>query len=279
MLATRVEIHAGPLQIRLQRAYDATVTAGSLLHGYVDDVDVAWYLRRGGVTVRHAGGTLVAEAGSWVLLPAWLRRDQRFAPGSAQVSVRFRVVHAQSGPLFAEGLPLVIPAAAVPRVAPGLLPAAEQLVFAEAHADGDGVAGICRRQAALLAFVAAWHDSAVAAGCRVAGVATLDPRLAAARAVLSAHGRIRPVPYQRLAQATGMSRVHLDRLFSAAFGVSPAGWLDRRVLERTTAALAGGGQPIKALAREFGFTDDAHFARWFRRHTGRSPSQARESGA
>lgn len=279
MVGHRGEIQVGPLKISLQRVYDASVTAGSQLHGYVDDVEVAWYLRRGGVTVRHAGGTLTAEAGSWILLPAWLRRDQRFRPGSAQVSVRFRVMHAEVGRIFADGLPVVIPALHVPRLATGLLPAAELLVGAVADPQAASVAGTCRQQGALLNFIAAWYDTAERAGCRVAGVATLDPRLAAARAVLDAHGRIRPVPYDRLAQATGLSRVHLDRCFTTAFGVSPASWLDRRALERVTAALATRTKPIKALAREFGFTDDAHLARWFRRHTGCSPGQSRETGA
>lgn len=264
------EVTVDALHFSVDRAYDDVVTVGRDLHGFVDGMHVCWLLRSGGVFLRHGGGELEASPGQWVLLPAWLRRDQRFQPETRILSLRFSCRHDQSGPPFAGDLPLVVPEARMP----GLATAGMALVAAVAD-EQPGPVAACRRQGALLAVAAAWYAGCVALGCREPGTEPIDPRLAAARSVLDAHGRIRPVPYAELTKAAGLSRPQLDRLFPAAYGTSPAAWLDRRALERAMAALVDPQVPIKAIAHRLGFADDAHFARWFRRLTGLAPSQRR----
>jgi AraC-like DNA-binding protein len=255
------------LRITLNSIYDSRVsrTQWSDIH---DAVHATWLIRSGQAEVLHAGGRLTAGPGTWVLLPAWLRRDMRFTPDTRLLSVRCTVWHEQRGPLLPGSLPTTLPQADA-----AVLEAAA-LTLLEASRHGGDLLGAIRLRAALLGWLAGWLGVCEHLGCRLPQDADGDPRIAAARAVLDAHGRIRPVPYPQLATATGWSRPQIDRRFAAALGCSPARWLDRRAVERTDVLLAG-GEVVKSIAHRLGFTDDAHIARWYRRMTGRSPRAAR----
>ncbi len=255
------------LRITVNGIYDSRVSRTSWRNTH-DAMHATWLIRSGQAEVLHAGGRLTAGPGTWVLLPAWLRRDMRFTPDTHLLSIRCTVWHDRRGPLLPGTLPTTLPQAA----APGLEGAALALLTAAQH-DGD-LLGAIRLRAALLSWLAAWLSVCDGLGCRVPQDADLDPRIAAARAVLDAHGRIRPVPYRELSVATGWSRPQIDRRFADALGCSPARWLDRRAVERSDALLAG-GEVVKTIAHRLGFTDDAHIARWYRRMTGRSPRAAR----
>jgi AraC-like DNA-binding protein len=78
-----------------------------------------------------------------------------------------------------------------------------------------------------------------------------------------------------VARAAGLSQSHLERLFTARYGITPRHFFERRranvarqLIETTTA-------PIKEIAFRLGFSTLAHFSTWFRRSTGESPRQAR----
>jgi len=81
----------------------------------------------------------------------------------------------------------------------------------------------------------------------------------------------RPLGLPRLAAAAGVSPSTLHRLFRDGFACTPLAYLDGRRLHRAQELLAAGGQPVAAVARAVGFADPSYFARWFRRHSGRSP--------
>jgi AraC-like DNA-binding protein len=82
-----------------------------------------------------------------------------------------------------------------------------------------------------------------------------------------------------VARAMGLSRSTLYRLFAGLGGV--AGYIQARRLARVKALLADGRQTrrISELAYQYGFSDEAHFSRAFRRAYGLSPREWRAERA
>lgn len=77
-----------------------------------------------------------------------------------------------------------------------------------------------------------------------------------------------------LAEAAGLSRFHLLRVFRAAVGTTPHSYLtDRRVAQAKR--LLAGQLPLADVALACGFCDQAHFNRVFKGRVGVSPGQYR----
>ncbi len=99
-----------------------------------------------------------------------------------------------------------------------------------------------------------------------------DPQatfLARAASLLDAH----PEPSYGIAQAArelGLTPTTFARRFTAATGLSPARWHQRRRLEQAAALLAS--HRVSEVARRMGYTDAALFSRQFRRLMGVPPS-------
>jgi AraC-like DNA-binding protein len=75
---------------------------------------------------------------------------------------------------------------------------------------------------------------------------------------------------ERLAQLCGLSRAHLTRAFTQAFGVAPHGYLNALRLRRAQRALLEGGS-IADTAAASGFADQSHFTRRFKGAFGATP--------
>ncbi len=80
---------------------------------------------------------------------------------------------------------------------------------------------------------------------------------------------------QAYAQAMGMTAGQLSRLCRQVLGMSALGVINARILHEAQRELVYTSLPIKRLASELGFDDDAYFSRFFRKHTGSSPKDFR----
>ncbi len=81
----------------------------------------------------------------------------------------------------------------------------------------------------------------------------------------------------RLAQATGISRVYLQKLFKTCFGMGIADYINRFRLSRAQAYLKRNtSAQIGEVAKEFGFHSMLHFERVFKKVCGCSPRDYRE---
>ena len=127
----------------------------------------------------------------------------------------------------------------------------------------------------LRAFVATWYR---AWGETVpTSSPVVDSRVQLARSLIGLDARMGPVPFDRVQERTGLSRVHVDRLFRSTLGHSPKEELDRRILERVLRRLADPQRALKSIAHELGFADSSHLCRWFRRRTEHSPERYRHA--
>ncbi|KFF48437.1 AraC family transcriptional regulator [Salinicola sp. JS01] len=107
-----------------------------------------------------------------------------------------------------------------------------------------------------------------------------DPRLPRtarlARDYLHAHCE-QDIGLETLAAHCGVDRFRLSRAFKAAFGLAPHAYLVQLRLARARRCLAVGDAPAEVAAR-FGFADQSHLGRWFRRAYGLTPADYRRRG-
>lgn len=74
-----------------------------------------------------------------------------------------------------------------------------------------------------------------------------------------------------LARFAGVSVGQLNRLFQKQFGQTSGAWMDRSRQEHAKHLLTT-SQPIKEIAFDLGFSSPQHFASWFRKKIGQTPS-------
>lgn len=85
-----------------------------------------------------------------------------------------------------------------------------------------------------------------------------------------------PLTLARLVEVLGCSRGALSGQCRAQTGLTPMRYLGSLRLQRSQALLEQGTLPIGEIAGMVGYADVAAFSHFFKRHTGLSPSQARD---
>lgn len=79
----------------------------------------------------------------------------------------------------------------------------------------------------------------------------------------------------KLAEALTVSPYHLQRTYKRVKGYSPAVKLDRLRSDKACGLLAHTDAPIAEIGRNAGFAGASHFAAWFTRRNGQSPTDYR----
>ncbi|WP_349436399.1 AraC family transcriptional regulator [Pararhizobium sp. A13] len=88
-----------------------------------------------------------------------------------------------------------------------------------------------------------------------------------------------PLPVEKLADVSGLSRAHFSRVFAASEGMPPAEFVLRKRLQRATKLLTKAADlSVKEVAIMSGFEDPNYFAKVFRRYFGASPTEFRTTG-
>jgi transcriptional regulator GlxA family with amidase domain len=77
---------------------------------------------------------------------------------------------------------------------------------------------------------------------------------------------------EALSQRAGYSARHLTRVFRRELGLTPGRYVERVRLEAAKARLAGGNEPIGAVARAVGFGSEETLRRAFRREIAATPA-------
>jgi AraC-like DNA-binding protein len=77
------------------------------------------------------------------------------------------------------------------------------------------------------------------------------------------------------AKEAGLSRAHFFRLFEASTGVPPKVYLNVVRVEKAVDAVLHQSASVCDISHQLGFTEPAHFTRFFRNHVGVSPREFR----
>jgi AraC-like DNA-binding protein len=81
-----------------------------------------------------------------------------------------------------------------------------------------------------------------------------------------------PLDLETLAGVAGMSKYHFQRLFTSTYGVSPAGHLSQRRIERAQDLLRASNLTVTEVCHAVGFSSLGSFSSRFRELVGCSPS-------
>ena len=78
------------------------------------------------------------------------------------------------------------------------------------------------------------------------------------------------------AKEAGLSRAHFFRLFQSSIGLPPKVYLNVVRMEQAMEAVLHHDFPVREIVTRLGFSDPAHFTRFFRNNAGVSPSEFRQ---
>jgi AraC family transcriptional activator of pobA len=244
------------------------------------------YLTRGQVHAQIEQVHADIEAPCLIVVPAGHVHGFRFSPDidGPVVTATQKALESLAATLLPELLatlrqPQIIPLGEQPRYMDRLMPlflALEQ--ESRSHAPGQVAAGM----SLLLALM-------VQVG-RICGLGSGQSLKTAAGATRAAPRQARQVErfralvdrdfrtqhtVQAYAQAMGMTAGQLSRLCREALGLSAMGVIHARIVHEAQRELVYTSLPIKVLAAELGFEDDAYFSRFFRKHALISPKEFR----
>jgi AraC-like DNA-binding protein len=79
-----------------------------------------------------------------------------------------------------------------------------------------------------------------------------------------------------LAKEAGLSRAHFFRLFQSSIGLPPKVYFNVVRMEQAVEAVLHNDCPFSEIGAGLGFSDPAHFTRFFRNNAGVSPSEFRQ---
>jgi transcriptional regulator GlxA family with amidase domain len=80
-----------------------------------------------------------------------------------------------------------------------------------------------------------------------------------------------------LCRQLGLSQSQLNRLFLRELGTTVHGYGEQQKLASARMLLGGSNLSVKETAFRLGFMSPQHFSRWFRKHSGVSPTQLRKT--
>ncbi len=269
--------------LHILRIYQGSVTPeGRNLETHCTHL-TAWRLEKGTAEVHILDQALLARAGDWVFLPSG-PRSQKFSKDAHIWSANFRLLwpDKRSGVDLRPGLVLR------GRDVEALNPAADAVMSALGKgASGGGVHLHSRRtqseafrlEAAFLSWIALAVEMLQT---HLPGLLTRphpDPRLEKARAFLETAPLEKPLDFDALSSAAGLSVAQLNRLFLKQHQVTTHGYFQDRRLLQARELLLDRETPIKDIAERLGFPHLSKFSNWFKRLDGRSPRNYREDFA
>jgi AraC family transcriptional regulator len=227
----------------------------------------------GTVTYAVARRELVARAGDLVVVPRRTEHATTFREPVRGVALWV------GADLVGEIASAMGPEVGALRGGPALVPGANGRVRALLHVLQDEVseAGLGHARA-----VEAIAESIIIEVLRRAprdasGEGARDPRIRAALGYMR-ETMTEPVSLDALARAARMSRFHFSRLFRDEIGEAPYQHLIRMRVARAGELLRSGHCTVTEAAFSAGFADLSRFARTFRQHTGKRPTEvAREA--
>jgi AraC-like DNA-binding protein len=232
----------------------------------------------GGVAAdfRVDGVARVLRHGEMILLNPWQDHEKLANPEGASVLLSILFDPSKAG----DGLPASLgalsfrhPHRVVPPRLRSVLDATMEALMAAP------ISTAARREAVLLALIRAVADICLERNAAREGAAPRRPhdfRIQRALRFLLRSGGV-DMRVDDLPVLAGMSRAHFFRQFRRCLGVSPHTVIDYVRITTAIEKLGSRSEPIRAIARDLGFTTSSHFARFFAGRLGTSPDRYRRA--
>ena len=240
------------------------------------------YLTRGGGEVFCDGAHWAADAPALIVVPARTVHGFRFRPDvdgpvitAAQRPLESLVAVGAPELLVHIRQPRVLDVSASPRHAEALQPLFDAIDReSRVQGRGEAVAGAALLMALFVqvARIAAAAHERDAGGARTRTAAMVERFRADVDAHFRAHWSV-----EQHAQVLGVSAGQLSRLCREVLGKSALDVINARVVHEAERELVYSTLPIKQIAGVLGFADEAYFGRFFRKHTGYTPTAFRDA--
>lgn len=243
----------------------------------------AWLITQGAVRVATEKSTAIAKTGQWMFPPHQIV-PREFSQDARILSVHFQARWGTGQELFEPDAGTAIQASDRPILEERAR--AMLAVIGEFYPERDLFLAFqrtdfsihLRLQQLLLGWIGEYAAAMLDAGWGPSRNGYIEERMYSAREMIDSHSLDRRLDQKRIASALAISTSQLERLFSAAYSLSPRSYHERRRVEHACLWLKRSNRPIKQLAIDLGFDELPHFSHWFRRHVGKSPRAYRESG-
>lgn len=241
----------------------------------------AWFVREGKARVKTASGQVYeAGPGMWLLPPAeklW----QYFSDNTRLLSVHFYCQWPSGDGVIARNQGLIFEGKKYPRLERKGKQLERVVSRQFPNADARYSRGVLDYgtflyfQTLFLQWLALWFNVWREHGGCLTRLTNSDDRLVRVVRHLRNAPLNEGLPQQRLCQEIGLGEAHLNRLFLKEFGLTiPKFWEQRRI-ETARQFLQSGNMPVKEVAYHLGFRSNTYFTSWFRRATGKRPSDYR----
>lgn len=271
------------LQPRLIWANERTLTEEFLDLATTSSAEetVAWFIKKGEVTVSYRRGVKArATKGQWLFLRAE-NGSQHFSAGTRLISLRFHLRLRGGKPLFARARDVIIQDAEAEK----LQSAAHNLVEEFERVDAPGTVFVVRSrlsmsdnfriEAAFMNWLGCYVEAMLAAGEKPEAAGKRDARVTKALIRIEDHPMREKFSETQLARECGLGINQLGRLFRVEQGMSPFQYYEERRMELAQRALKDSALPIKEISFELGFSSPPHFTNWFTKRAGASPRASR----
>jgi AraC-like DNA-binding protein len=242
----------------------------------------AWYLLAGQVEVFTGGEGTVAKKGDWVFLPPG-KSLRHFSEDARILSLHFNVHWVTGQQLFNFKNILVMDS----KLTCGWLNLCRpmlQLVrqsYPDAYNQLPAAGATFEQYTMLQGNFLHWLGAVLMAlqkfGVDVYLPQTCDSRVLGMMRWIDALPIQAPFRMSNMVEAIGLSSAQINRLFCAEFGMTPKRSFERRRLKFADAALLSSSQAVKEISYQLGFRHQSEFTAWFKKHTGKSPSEFRNT--
>ncbi|MEI6072746.1 MAG: helix-turn-helix domain-containing protein [Verrucomicrobiae bacterium] len=238
-----------------------------------------WEVRSGCAQVTTTHGTVIVEAGEWLLIPHGVWRHQVLKKGTHLTSLNFQAVWPNGRPVLTLLNPITGPnrnklatlARSVCRVVNRTeANRAKPLLDREVS-----LSDWLSFRSLLLSFFNELVKCAMSKGGALLGPSSGDSRLDTILSELRRDLYAGPLPYTGWGARLGVGRSQIDRLAQRYLGCGLKTIRDAFLQDEIRHHFALGKLSAKELAAKFHFSDAAHFSRWVQRATGHSPKDLR----
>ncbi|MGB8353181.1 MAG: AraC family transcriptional regulator [Chthoniobacteraceae bacterium] len=268
------------LNASLVWAYNGTYYVGGG-DGMTEPTQIAvWLVRKGSAKIVTRSGSISAREGEW-LLPGRAPRRQFFSPDARLLSVNFTATWPDGRWLFPGSAAEVFSAAINPRLTRESVRLVNY-VTAKFGAKGTslrdrplGLTNFLDLERQFFGWLGSLVRTAEKAGLEIAVPPSADTRVTEALRFLQRWPMEKPFREALLSRSTGLSSIHLNRLFLKNVGMSPRAYFERCRLERAIALLRDPTRSIKQVAAGLGFSSHSYFSAWFQRLRNSSPTNYR----
>lgn len=208
-------------------------------------------------------------------------RRHWFARGTELLSAGFRVHWRDGSPLFRPGLNRVVPTRDLKPLFDATV-ALHQNIQACGNTVRPGATAMqsllhhSTREAAFRTWFAVYLESISILGVATAQERVIgDPRVQEIVTRLDSWPLGKQLDRVQLIAGLPLSIRRLEQLFAEELATPPAAYFERRRADAAREQLCNTKLSLKEISHALGFRHASHFTQWFRRHTGRSPSNYR----